>query len=194
MPLCRHLHTDRKYTGTTYNNSKAFRLKCRDSNTASRCSYKSFKHIVQYSSSQRCCVSLSLVMSSYNSWQPRLPDTWACPRCSMLPVASALPPSLSGISGLACSPRSPWHQPWLVWWCRWWGKNVEKPNQNTNIWYDPDDLSNLRNLVSSYCKKTEYSPWFLSFKAMFDQENKVILALMTLEICIIEFERFWSAF
>lgn len=71
-------------------------------------------------------------MISYNSRGPSLPDTWACPRCSMLPVASALPPSLNGLSGLACSPRSPWHQPWLLWWCHWRG-SIEKSTIKVQI-------------------------------------------------------------
>lgn len=64
---------------------------------------------------------------------PRLPDTWACPHCSMLLVVSALPPSLNAISGLAYSPRSPCCQPWLAWWCRWWRNRSEKPDQNTDV-------------------------------------------------------------
>lgn len=48
----------------------------------------------------------------------------------MLPVASAQTPSLNEISGLACSPRSPWNQPWPVWWCRWWNSKTKKMVNN----------------------------------------------------------------
>lgn len=65
------------------------------------------------------------------------PDTSACPRCSTSPGVFVLPPSSSGIWGLACSPRSSWNQPWVVWWCHWWenveGKKTTQKKLNTKL-------------------------------------------------------------